>query len=62
MTEDEKWKIIGVLQMISEDMERDAREFDGRPFDGITVAEYFGKHGAAIAALADQLILVVKGF
>ena len=39
--------------MIAEDMEKDAANFDGRPFDGKTVAEYFGNHGAAIAALAD---------
>jgi len=57
---DKKWRIIGALQMVSEDMERDAKEFDRKPFDRITVAEYFGKHGAAIAAIADNLILIVK--
>jgi len=41
-----------VLKMIEEDMENDAREFDGKPFNGKTVAEYFGNQGAAIAALA----------
>jgi len=41
--------------MIAKDMEDDARNFDGRPFNGKTVAEYFGNQGAAIAALANIL-------
>ena len=43
---------IKVLDMIAADVERDAKEFDGKPFNGRTVAEYFGNHGAAIAGLA----------
>jgi len=57
---DKMKKQIEVLNMIAEDMKNDAAAFDGRPFDGKTVAEYFGKHGAAIAAIADNLILIVK--
>jgi hypothetical protein len=49
----EEDKRVKVLKMISEDMKNDARDFDGQPFDGITVAKYFGNQGAAIAALAD---------
>ncbi len=45
-------KCIEVLDMIAEDMASDAKKFDGQPFDGKTVAQYFGKQGAAIAALA----------
>lgn len=30
----------------------DATAFDGKPFNGRTVAEYLGNQGAAIAALA----------
>ena len=41
-----------VLEIIAADMERDAKEYDGKPFTGRNVAEYFGKHGAAIAGLA----------
>lgn len=41
-----------VLRMIAEDAEKDIREFDGKPFNGKTVAELFGYHGASIAALA----------
>lgn len=46
---------IEVLKTISEDMKNDAEQFDGKPFNGKTVAEYFGNHGAAIAALANIL-------
>lgn len=45
-------KSIKVLEKIAADMKSDAENFNGRPFDGKTVAEYFGNQGAAIAALA----------
>ena len=48
-----KQKRIKVLEMIAQDMKNDAKKFDGRPFNGRTVAEYFGNQGAAIAALAN---------
>lgn len=53
---------IEVLKMIAADMKNDAANFDGLPFNGKTVAEYFGNQGAAIAALANivQLILEQK--
>ena len=50
---------IKVLKMIAEDMKNDARNFDGRPFDGRTVAEYFGNQGAAISALANIIQLIL---
>ena len=46
-------KKISVLKMIANDMEKDAKSFDGKPFNGKTVAEHFGYQGAAIAALAN---------
>lgn len=46
---------IKILHMIAEDMKNDAREFDGKPFNGKTVAEYFGYQGAAIASIAKIL-------
>ena len=52
MTADKK---IEVLEMIAKDMKADATKFDGLPLNGRTVAEYFGNHGAAIAALANIL-------
>lgn len=51
---------LKVLQQISQDMKDDAEKFDGRPFNGKTVAEYFGNHGAAIAALAKIMISMLK--
>lgn len=47
-----KEQIRQVLQEIADDMEADAKAFDGRPFNGRTVAEYFGNQGAAIRAVA----------
>ena len=46
-------KEIKILETIMQDMEDDARNFDGKPFNGITVATYFGNQGAAIATLAE---------
>jgi len=48
----DKEQTIKVLKMIADDMKNDAEKFDGCPFNGKTVAEYFGNQGAAIAALA----------
>ena len=41
-----------ILKMIADDMEKDAEDFDGKPFNGKTVATYFGYQEAAIASLA----------
>ena len=49
-----------VLNMIAKDMKDDAERFDGKPFNGRTVAEYFGCHGAAIASLAKILISIIE--
>ena len=48
----EKNKCIKTLKMVADDMENDAKNFDGQPFNGKTVAEYLANLGAAIAALA----------
>ena len=53
-------KTIRVLGMIAKDMKNDAEEFDGKPFNGKIVAEYFGNQGAAIAALADIIKSMIK--
>lgn len=50
-----KEKLIEILEMIKKDVENDAENFDGRPFNGRTIGEYFGYHGAAIASLADVI-------
>jgi len=48
-----KQDVLKTLEKIAKDMKNDAKNFDGRPFNGKVVAEYFGNHGAAIAALAN---------
>lgn len=55
-----KDKIIEVCKMIMEDAKNDAENFDGQPFTGRTVAEYFGNHGASIAALANIIIAILE--
>ena len=50
-------KMLEVLEMVKTDMKADAEHFDGQPFDGKTVAKYFGNQGAAIAALANIIKL-----
>jgi len=57
-----KRRILEVLELIAEDVENDAKNFDGRPFNGRTVAEYFGNQGAAIQALANILKEVIEGY
>lgn len=55
-----KEELIKICKQVSVDVENDAKEFDGKPFTGKVVAEYFGYHGAAINALAKVLKEVVK--
>ena len=57
MNEDKR---IKVLEMIIADMRKDVEHFDGRPFNGRTVAVYFGNQGAAISALAGIMKLIIK--
>lgn len=49
-----------LVEMIAKDMKNDASDFNGRPFNGKTVAEYFGNQGAAIAALANIIGLILE--
>ena len=51
---------IEILKMIVKDMKDDAKNFDGQPFTGKTVAEYFGYQGAAIAALANIIQSILE--
>ena len=55
-------RILEVLELIAEDVENDAKNFDGRPLNGRTVAEYFGNQGAAIQALTNILKEVIEGY
>ncbi|KKL25216.1 hypothetical protein LCGC14_2407570 [marine sediment metagenome] len=55
-----KDRMIKTLEEIAKDMKNDAKRFDGCPFNGKTVAEYFGNQGAAITALANIIKSIVK--
>ena len=50
-----KEEAIKICEQVAEDVERDAKEFDGQPFTGKTIGTYLGYHGAAIEALATIL-------
>ena len=52
MTDAEITRAKEIVRDIQQDMANDAINFDGKPFTGRTVAEYFGNQGAAIAAVA----------
>lgn len=56
----DKERAVEVLNTIADDMKNDAKNFDGQPFNGKTVATYFGNQGAAIAALANIVKLNIK--
>ncbi len=49
-----------ILKAIAQDVKDDARNFDGKEFNGKNVAEYFGNHGAAIAALANIIVSLLE--
>lgn len=55
-----KKKAIEILSSIAKYQKKDAKEFDGQPFTGKTMAEYNGRQGAAIVALADIMILILE--
>jgi hypothetical protein len=46
-------RMIKTLQMIRDDMERDATELDGELFNGTTLAVALGQIMAAVSALAN---------
>jgi hypothetical protein len=46
--------------MVAKDAENDVKDFEGSPFNGKTVAQYFSCHGVAINALAKIIIEMLK--
>jgi len=60
MKKEQRKKIIGVMKMVAEDVKNDATDFDGKPFTGKTMAEYMGNHGAAIAAIAKAVMVILE--
>jgi hypothetical protein len=60
MNNEQKKKLIKCCEQVAYDVENDAKEFDGRSFDGKTVATYFGYHGAAIKALSEVIKNIIE--
>lgn len=60
MTPKEIEDFIELCGNIAKDVENDAKEFDGKPFTGKTMAEYMGYHGAAIKALSHVIEQVLN--
>lgn len=60
MDNEQKIKLIKCCKQVASDMANDAKEFDGKPFDGKTVAQYLGYQGAAIAALSNVIKQVIE--
>ena len=57
-----KVKLIKICEQVAANMENDAREIDGKPFDGKTVGTYFGYQGAAIMALSGVVKKLVESY
>lgn len=55
-----KNRLIEICEQVAEDVERDVKEMDGKPFDGRTVATHFGYQAAAIKALADVMKKLIE--
>lgn len=55
MEKNKKEKIIKIMDMVAQDVENDAKNFDGQPFNGKTMTTYMGNHGASIKALANAI-------
>lgn len=60
MNKEKRDKIIKVMEMVAQDTENDARDFDGKPFNGKTMGTYMGNHGAAIKAIADAIRQILE--
>lgn len=52
MKPEKKKEAIRILDMVAEDMENDVRYYEGKPFTGRNVSEFFGKIAAAVKAVA----------
>lgn len=55
-----KERCIHVCGMVNKDLENDVQKMDGKPLTGRNVAEMFGYQAAAIKALSEILIEVLK--
>jgi hypothetical protein len=55
----DKENVVKVLDMIAENMEKDAASFDGKPFIGKTVGTHYGYLCAAVSKLAEIAKLTI---
>ena len=60
ITKDRLISMQQITKVIAQDTEDDAKNFDGKPFNGRTVAEYFGNQGAAIKSLAKMVDVLIQ--
>jgi len=60
MTRERLDRMLYVLDEMQKDVEQDVRAFEGRPFNGRTVSEYFGNQAACIATLAKMMRTVLE--
>jgi hypothetical protein len=56
----DKEKVLQVLDIICKDMEKDAKEMDGLPFNGKTVGKYYGYQAAAIKTLSEIIKTLIR--
>ena len=60
MNNELKEKLVNVCTQVSTDIENDVNELEGKPFNGKTIATYFGYQSAAIKALSDVLKRLIE--
>jgi len=60
MTKEERERLIILSQDVILHTENDIKEFEGKPFNGRTVAELFGNISAGICALTTVLIKILE--
>ena len=60
MDKEKREKIIKVLNQISIDMINDAKNFDGKEFNGKNVATYLAYLGASIKALSEIVKSIIE--
>lgn len=61
MDTERRAKLLERMRLVADDMESDARSFDGRPFTGATVGELHGNLCAAVKAIAVTVAEVLEG-
>ena len=60
MNNELKEKLLKVCEQVSADVENDVHDFEGKSFNGRTIATYFGCQAAAIKALSNVLKRLIE--